>query len=182
LSLNRRPATNACGTYLRPCRMGLLRERVDPCHSAPQARIDRPVNKRRASHPLPQAAFCANRMNENRPSFGPLEQARQRSARRRLPHTIVGSIATATENVTTTTTDLCGSDVVAYSKGNSARFGRSDYSRRAHADSKKPALGGGTYAPRRASNWTSQLADLPGGATGSLTRLSDGGPFPPARK
>ena len=26
-------------------------------HSAPQARIDRPVDKRRASHPLPQAAF-----------------------------------------------------------------------------------------------------------------------------
>jgi hypothetical protein len=25
--------------------------------SAPQARIDRPVDKRRASHPLPQAAF-----------------------------------------------------------------------------------------------------------------------------
>jgi hypothetical protein len=31
----------------------------------------------------------------------------------RLPHTIVGSITTATENVTTITTDLCGSDVVA---------------------------------------------------------------------
>jgi hypothetical protein len=26
-------------------------------HSASQARIDRPVDKRRASHPLPQAAF-----------------------------------------------------------------------------------------------------------------------------
>ena len=46
------------------------------------------------------------------------QSVRQRSARRRLPHTIVGSIATATENVTTTTTDLYGSDVVAHSKGN----------------------------------------------------------------
>ena len=44
--------------------------------------------------------------------------------------TIVGSIATATENVTTTTTDLYGSDVVAYSKGNVQPVGRSDYSRR----------------------------------------------------
>jgi len=37
--------------------MGLLRERVDACMVPPQARIDRPVDKRRASHPLPQAAF-----------------------------------------------------------------------------------------------------------------------------
>jgi len=40
----------------RPCRIGLLRERVG-LHSAPQARIDRPVDKLGASHPLPQAAF-----------------------------------------------------------------------------------------------------------------------------
>ena len=52
------------------------------------------------------------------PSLRIWRSARQRSARRRLPHTIVGSIATATESVTTTTTDLYGSDVVAYSKGN----------------------------------------------------------------
>jgi hypothetical protein len=37
--------------------MGLLRERVEARIVAPQARIDRPVDKQRASHPLPQAAF-----------------------------------------------------------------------------------------------------------------------------
>jgi hypothetical protein len=50
---------------LSPSRVGLLRSlRVDPIyaralplHNTPQARIDRPVDKRRASHPLPQAAF-----------------------------------------------------------------------------------------------------------------------------
>jgi hypothetical protein len=36
----------------RPIALGRSRR-----HSAPQARIDRPVDKRRASHPLPQAAF-----------------------------------------------------------------------------------------------------------------------------
>ncbi len=34
-----------------------LRARVDACIVCAQARIDRPVDKRRASHPLPQAAF-----------------------------------------------------------------------------------------------------------------------------
>jgi hypothetical protein len=46
-------ASSACvATLWRPCRMGLLRERVAGLHSARQARIDRPVEKRRASHPL----------------------------------------------------------------------------------------------------------------------------------
>ena len=34
-----------------------LRAHPDPCIVCAQARIDRPVDKRRASHPLPQAAF-----------------------------------------------------------------------------------------------------------------------------
>ena len=43
------------GRHFRHCRIGLLREGID-LHSAPQ-QIDRPVDKLRASHPLPQAAF-----------------------------------------------------------------------------------------------------------------------------
>jgi hypothetical protein len=54
---------------------------------------------------------------------------------------------------------------------------------------KKPALGGGPNAPRRRSEWTSQLADLTDGANwfadGSLTWLrwtQTGEPFQPARR
>ena len=39
------------------CHIGLLRERVEACIVPLKARIDRAVDKRRASHPLPQAAF-----------------------------------------------------------------------------------------------------------------------------
>ena len=41
--------TNDPASFAAP----LLRECVEDLHSAPQARIDRPVDKRRASHPLP---------------------------------------------------------------------------------------------------------------------------------
>jgi hypothetical protein len=64
-------AKNGCGRLPTPAGVGsrsaktavssLLqcRNRHDgtALHNAPQARIDRPVDKRRASHPLPQAAF-----------------------------------------------------------------------------------------------------------------------------
>jgi hypothetical protein len=40
-----------------PLPHGLIAGARSPLHSAAQARIDRPLNKRRASHPLPQAAF-----------------------------------------------------------------------------------------------------------------------------
>ena len=47
-----------------PASAPALRARIWPLHSTPQARIDRPVDKRRASHPLPLPRFTSQRCEQ----------------------------------------------------------------------------------------------------------------------